>query len=138
MANTQAICNVYKTALFNGVHETGDTYKIALYTSSATLDKSTTAYSATNEISGTGYTATGATLTGRTVALATDLAYLTWDDPAWTTATFTANAALIYNDTEAGDAAICVLTFGGDVTVSGGTFTIDFPAVGATALLRIP
>jgi hypothetical protein len=138
MAITQAMCTSFKEDLFNKIQDLeADTIKIALYTSSATLGAATTAYSATNEISGTGYTAGGVTLTSATVATSGTTAYVDFDNPEWTTATFTARGALIYNDTTAGDNSVAVLDFGGDFTVSSGTFRVVFPAPGATAIIRI-
>jgi hypothetical protein len=138
MAITQAMCTSFKEDLFNKIQDLeADTIKIALYTSSATLGAATTAYSATNEISGTGYTAGGETLTSATVATSGTTAYVDFDNPEWTTATFTARGALIYNDTTAGDNSVAVLDFGGDFTVSSGTFRVVFPAPGATAIIRI-
>jgi hypothetical protein len=138
MAITQAMCTSFKEDLFNKLQDLeADTIKIALYTSSATLGAATTAYSATNEISGTGYTAGGETLTSATVATSGTTAYVDFDNPEWTTATFTARGALIYNDTTAGDNSVAVLDFGGDFTVSSGTFRVVFPAAGATAIIRI-
>jgi hypothetical protein len=138
MAITQAMCTSFKEDLFQKEQDLDtDTIKIALYTSSATLDASTTAYTATNEVSGTGYTAGGETLTGATIGTSGTTAYVDFDDPEWTSASFTARGALIYNDTTAGDNAVAVLDFGGDFTVSSGTFRIVFPAAGATAILRI-
>jgi hypothetical protein len=138
MAITQAMCTSFKEDLFNKIQDLeADTIKIALYTSSATLGAATTAYSATNEVSGTGYTAGGETLTSATVATSGTTAYVDFDNPEWTTATFTARGALIYNDTTAGDNSVAVLDFGGDFTVSSGTFRVVFPAPGATAIIRI-
>jgi hypothetical protein len=138
MAITQAMCTSFKEDLFNKIQDLeADTIKIALYTSSATLGAATTAYSATNEISGTGYTAGGETLTTATVATSGTTAYVDFDNPEWTTATFTARGALIYNDTTAGDNSVAVLDFGGDFTVSSGTFRVVFPAAGADAIIRI-
>jgi hypothetical protein len=138
MAITQAMCTSFKEDLFNKIQDLeADTIKIALYTSSATLGAATTAYSATNEISGTGYTAGGETLTNATVDTSGTTAYVDFDNPEWTTATFTARGALIYNDTTAGDNSVAVLDFGGDFTVSSGTFRVVFPAPGATAIIRI-
>ena len=138
MAITQAMCTSFKEDLFNKIQDLeADTIKIALYTSSATLGAATTAYSATNEISGTGYTAGGETLTSATVATSGTTAYVDFDNPEWTTATFTARGALIYNDTTAGDNSVAVLDFGGDFTVSSGTFRVVFPAAGADAIIRI-
>jgi hypothetical protein len=139
MAITQALCNSFKLDLLDGVHETGDTYKIALYTSSATLGAGTTAYTASNEVaSGNGYTTGGKTLTGRASSLDGTVAILDWTDPVWSAATFTARGALIYNDTAAGKNAIAVLDFGSDITATAGNFTVDLPAAAAaTSLVRV-
>ena len=138
MAITQAMCTSFKEDLFNKEQDLDtDTIKIALYTSSATLDASTTAYTTSNEITGTGYSAGGETLANSTVATSGTTAYVDFDNPEWTSASFTARGALIYNDTTAGDNAIAVLDFGGDFTVSSGTFRIVFPAPGGTAIIRI-
>ena len=144
MAITSAICTSFKVEILKGVHNftatTGNTFKIALYTSDATLGAGTTAYSATNEItnsSGTAYTAAGATLTSVTPALSTDTACCDFADLSFTSASFTANGCLIYNDTNA-DRAVCAIAFGGDKTVSSGTFTIQFPTADASnAIIRL-
>jgi hypothetical protein len=138
MAITQAMCTSFKEDLFQKEQDLDtDTIKIALYTSSATLDATTTAYTASGEVSGTGYTAGGVTLTGATIGTSGTTAYVDFDDPEWTSASFTTAGALIYNDTTAGDNSIAVLSFGGDFTVTAGTFRIVFPAPGAAAIIRI-
>jgi len=138
MAITQAMCTSFKEDLFQKEQDLDtDTIKIALYTSSATLDATTTAYTTSGEVSGTGYTAGGVTLTGATIGTSGTTAYVDFDDPEWTTASFTTAGALIYNDTTAGDNSIAVLSFGGDFTVTAGTFRIVFPAPGAAAIIRI-
>ena len=143
MAITQAMCTSFKSEILSDdLHDfLADTIKIALYTSSATLNATTTAYSTTNEISGTGYTAGGVTLSSKAVGTADTStsggkAHLDFANPTWTSATFTANGALIYNDTSS-DRAIAVLAFGGDFTVAGGTFEIVLPAAGASGIIRI-
>ena len=144
MAITSAICNTFKTEILKAVHNftasTGNTFNIALYTSSATLGAGTTAYSSSNEItnsSGSAYTAGGKALTSVTPALSTDTACCDFADISFTSASFTANGCLIYNDTNA-DRAVCAIAFGGDKTVSSGTFTIQFPTADASnAILRI-
>ena len=137
MAITQAMCTSFKSEILQEGHQLAtDTIKIALYTSSASLGATTTAYSSSNEVSGTGYTATGVTLTSAAVSTTGTTAHFDADDPTWTSASFTANGALIYNDTNS-DKAIAVLAFGGDFTVAGGTFKIVFPAAGSTAIIRI-
>ena len=142
MAISQAMCTSFKVELLTGTHDftnsTGDSFKIALYTSSATLDATTTAYTSSNEVSGTGYTATGNTLTNVTPTSSSTTAYTDFADTTWSSATITANGALIYNDTEAGDPAVCVLAFGGDKTSTNGDFTIQFPTADASnAIIRI-
>jgi hypothetical protein len=142
MAITSEICNSFKVEILTGVHNftasTGDTFNLALYTSSATLDKDTTAYDSTNEISGTGYTAKGNALTSVTPVLSTDTAVCDFANTSWTSASFTANGCLIFNDDAAGDPAVCAIAFGGDKTVTSGTFTIEFPAASAaTAIIGI-
>jgi len=144
MAITSAVCNSFKTEVLQALHNftasSGNDFKLALYTSSATLNKTTTAYSDTNEItntSGSAYTAGGIALTSVTPALSGDTACCDFADVSFTSASFTANGCLIYNDTQA-DKAVCVVAFGSDKTVSSGTFTIQFPAAGAsTAIVRI-
>ena len=145
MAITSAVCNTFKTEVLRAIHNftasSGNAFKLALYTSSATINKTTTAYSATDEISnasGSAYSAGGIALTSVTPALSTDTACCDFADVSFTSASFTANGCLIYNDTASGDPAVCAIAFGGDKTVSSGTFTIQFPAADASnAILRI-
>lgn len=139
MAITQAMCTSFKAEILDEQHDlAADTLKISLHTSSATLSAATTAYASSglNEVSGTGYTAGGATLSSTTVSTSGTTAYFDCADPSWTSASFTARGALIYNDTN-GDKAIAVLDFGGDFTVTSGTFTIVMPAAGTAAIIRI-
>ena len=141
MAISQAMCTSFKVELLQGVHNftasTGDTFKIALYTSSATLGASTTAYTVSNEVSGPGYTAGGNTLTNVTPTSSGTTAFTDFADTTWTTATITARGALIYNSTES-DKAVCVLDFGSDKTSTAGNFTIVFPTADASnAIIRI-
>lgn len=141
MAITQAMPTSFKQEILVGTHNfttsTGDTFKIALYTSSATLGAGTTAYSATNEVSGTGYTAGGNTLTTVTPTTSGTTALVDFADTSWSNASFTARGALIYNSSKS-NKAVAVLDFGGDKTVSAGTFTIQFPAADASnAIIRI-
>jgi hypothetical protein len=138
MAITQAMCTQFKKDVMLGLHDLdSDTIKIALYTSSASLDATTDTYTTSNEVSGAGYTAGGATLANASVIENGTSGCFDSDDPEWTSATFTARGALIYNDTD-GDRAIAVLDFGGDFSVAGGTFKIVFPAQTAnTAIVRI-
>ena len=144
MAISSAICNSFKQEILVGTHNftasSGNAFKIALYTSSASLGASTTAYSATNKISntsGSAYSAGGETITSVTPVLDGSTAVCDFADVSWSSASFTANGCLIYNDTQS-DKAVCVVAFGGDKTVSSGTFTIQFPAAAAsTAIVRI-
>lgn len=142
MAITQAVANSFKTQVLTATHNftatTGNTFKIALFTNSATLNKSTTVYDSTdNEVTGTGYTAGGNTLTSVTPALSTDTAVCDFSDSSWSTATITARGALIYNSS-ASNKAVVALDFGGDKTSTAGTFTIQFPAADASnAILRL-
>lgn len=148
MAITQAMCTSFKVQILNGIHAfgttvvragtTADTFKIALYTSSATLGATTTAYSGTNEVSGTNYTPGGNTLTTIAPTSSGTTAYLDFNDTTWSASTITANGCLIYNDTQTGDPAVAVLAFGGDKTSTAGDFTIQFPTADATnAIIRI-
>ena len=143
MAITQAMCTSFKQALLDGEmdfsSDTSQVFKIALYTSSATLGAATTAYSVTNEVSGTGYTAGGNTLTISTNPTTSGTtAFLDFADTTWAAATITARGALIYKADGAGDPAIAVLDFGSDKTSTAGDFTIQFPTADASnAILRI-
>lgn len=141
MAITQAMCTSFKVELMQGTHNFnasgGDSFKIALYTSAATLGAGTTAYTASNEVAGAGYTAGGNTLTRVDPASSGTTAFIDFADTSWTGASFTARGALIYNATDA-NRAVCVLDFGSDKTVSDGTFTIQFPTPdAANAIVRI-
>ena len=132
------MCTSFKKELFEATHDfTSDTFKIALFTSSANLGASTTAYSTSNEISGSGYSAGGVALT--VVAPTTDgtSAFVDFNDPSWTSASFTANGALVYNSSKS-NKAVAAFAFGGDQTVSSGTFAITIPAAASgTAVVRI-
>jgi len=144
MAISSAICTSFKQEILVGTHNftatSGDTFKIALFTSDASLGAGTTAYSTSNEItnsSGTAYTAGGATLTSVTPTTSGTTAICDFSDVSYTSASFTANGALIYNDDQS-DKAVAVIAFGGDKTVSSGTFTIQFPTADASnAIIRI-
>lgn len=141
MAITSALCTSFKQEILVGTHDftasTGDSFKAALYTSSASLGASTAAYSSTNEVSGTGYTAAGAALTSVTPTTSGTTAFCDFSDVSWSSATFTANGMLIYNDTES-DKAVSVHAFGADKSVSSGTFTVQFPTADSTsAIIRI-
>mgnify|MGYP003625312896 FL=1 len=141
MAISQAMCTSFKKELLEAVHNFknsgGDTFKIALYTSSASLGAATTAYSTTNEISGTGYTAGGNTLTRVDPSSSGTTGFTDFANTTWSSATITARGALIYNDTDS-DKAVAVLDFGADKTSTAGDFTIQFPAADASnAIIRI-
>ena len=150
MAISQAMCTSFKVELLSGGHNfnttnvarssnTQDVFKIALFTSSATLGASTTAYSTSNEVPSTGnYSAGGNTLTVSQVPTSTSTtAWLDFADTTWSAATITANGALIYNSTNS-DTAVAVLAFGGDKTSTNGDFTIQFPAADSSnAIIRI-
>ena len=137
MAISQAMCTSFKSEILQEGHNLAtDTLKIALYTSSASLGAGTTAFTTSNEISGTGYSSGGVTLTNPAVSTTGTTAHFDADDPPWTSASFTANGALIYNSSNS-NKAIAVLAFGGDFTVSSGTFRIVFPAAGTTGIIRI-
>ena len=149
MAITSAITSTFKRDLLKGKHDFqssgGHTFKIALFTSSASLGASTEDYSTSNEItnsSGTAYTAGGATLTNAGVSLSSTTAFTDFDDVSFTSASFTANGALIYNTTTDGGSsttdAVAVIAFGADKTVTSGTFTIQFPTADASnAIIRL-
>ena len=149
MAISQAVCNVFKQELLKGNHDFDGTgsvaYYIALYTSSANLGATTTAYSTSNEVtnsSGTAYTAGGKALTSPTVTggSGTATAFVDFADVSWTSASFTANGALIYRQDGGAPTndAVVVLAFGGDFTASNGTFTIQFPtAGGGSEIIRL-
>ena len=145
MAISSAICNTFKTEVLKAVHNftasSGNSFKLALYTSSASLGAGTTAYATTNEISntsGSAYSAGGKVVVSVTPALDGSTACCDFADISFTSASFTANGCLIYNDTASGDPGVCVVAFGGDKTVSSGTFTIQFPAADASnAIVRI-
>ena len=149
MAISSAICTSFKQEILVGTHNftasSGNTFKIALYTSSASLGAGTTAYSTSNEISntsGSAYSAGGATLSNNGVSLSSTTAFTDFDDVTYTSASFTANGALIYNTTTDGGSgttnAVAVIAFGGDKTATNGTFTIQFPTADASsAIIRL-
>jgi hypothetical protein len=143
MAITQAMCTSFKVGILDGTFDfssgTSQVFKIALYTSSATLDATTTAYSATNEVSGTGYSAGGNTLTISTNPTSSGTtAFLDFADTTWSTATITARGAVIYLADGATDPAVAVLDFGSDKISTAGDFTIQFPTADASnAIVRI-
>jgi hypothetical protein len=135
------MCTSFKKELLEGLHDFnasgGNTFKLALYTSSATLNAATTAYATTNEISGTGYSAGGGTLTNVDPTTSSTTAFCDFNDLTFSTATITARGALIYNSTN-GNRAVVVLDFGADKTSTAGNFTIVFPTADASnAIIRI-
>jgi hypothetical protein len=135
---TQALCSSFKQQILLGEHDLDtDVIKLALYTSAATLSAATTAYSTSDEVVGTGYTAGGNTLTGATVSLSGTTAYVDFSDTTWSTATITARGALMYNSSKS-NKAIAVLDFGADKTSTAGDFTVQFPTNDASsAIVRI-
>lgn len=143
MAISQAMCTSFKVGILDGDFDfssgTSQVFKIALYTSSATLDASTTAYSTSNEVVGTGYTAGGNTLTISTNPTSSGTtAYLSFSNTTWSTATITARGALIYLANGTTNPTVAVLDFGGDKTSTAGDFTINFPtADSSSAIIRI-
>ena len=138
MAISQSLCSSFKQQILLGEHDLDtDVIKIALYTSSATLGASTTAYTTADEVVGAGYTAGGNTLTGATVSLSGTTAFVDFDDTTWSAATITARGALIYNSSKS-NKAIAVLDFGSDKTSTSGDFTVQFPTNDASsAIVRI-
>ena len=144
MAITSAICTSFKVELLKGTHNftatTGNTFKIALYDSDATLGAGTTAFTTSEEItntSGTAYTSGGATLTSVTPVADSTTAVCDFADVSFSSASFTANGTLIYNSSES-NAAVCAIAFGSDKTATNGTFTIQFPTADATnAIIRL-
>ena len=140
------MCTSFKKELLEGKHDFnatgGHTFKIALFTSSATLDATTTDYTVSNEVSGSGYTAGGNTLTNIDPTTSGTTAFTDFADTTWSSATITANGALIYNSTTDGGStttnAVCALAFGGDKTSTNGDFVIQFPTADASnAIIRI-
>jgi hypothetical protein len=146
LAISQAMCTSFKDELLEGVHDFrssgGDTFKLALYTSSADLSAATTAYSSSNEVANSGsYSAGGGSLTNISPTTSGTTAFTDFDDLSFTSATITARGALIYNTTPAHtytNPSVAVLDFGGDKISTAGTFTIQFPAADSTnAIIRI-
>ena len=140
---TSAVCNVFKRDVMTGTHNFtnpgGNSFKLSMYTSSATLGKSTTSFTTDNQVSATGqYASGGSALTNAGTSLSSDTALVDFADLSFTGVTLTARGALIYNDTASGDPAVCVLNFGSDKTATSGTFTIQFPAfTSSAAVIRI-
>jgi len=145
MGITSAVCNSFKQEILEAEHNftasTGNTFNLALYDSGADLSKTTTAYTSSEEItntSGSAYSAKGNALTSVTPVLDSDTAVCDFADTSWTSASFTARGCLIFNDSHASDASVCAIDFGGDKTVTSGTFTVEFPAAAAsTAIIQL-
>ena len=148
MAITQAICNSFKKEVLFGAHDfdasSGDTFKLALFTSDASLSSTTTAFSSSNESSGTNYSSGGSSLTSIDPALSSTTAVCDFANLTFSNVSVTARGALIYNSTpnttsiSLTNPAVCVLDFGGDITATAGDFLITFPAAGAsTAIIRL-
>ena len=142
MAITSAVCNSFKTEVLKAVHnftESANEFKLALYTSSATLNKSTTAYTSSNEVAnGNGYTTKGNALTSVTPVADSTTAVCDFADTSFTSASFTARGCMIFNDSASGDPSCVIVDFGSDKTVTSGTFTIQFPTADASnAIIRI-
>jgi hypothetical protein len=142
MAITSAVCTSFKVELLKGVHNftasSGDTFNLALYTSSASLGAATTAYTTSEEVSGSGYTAKGNALTSVTPVASSTTAVCDFSDTSFTSASFTARGCMIFNDSASGDPSCVIIDFGSDKTVTSGTFTIQFPtADSSNAIIRI-
>jgi|TARA_R100001460_G_scaffold33712_5_gene65889 hypothetical protein len=136
------MCTSFKKELLEGVHNFknsgGNTFKLAMYTNSASFTAATTAYTTSNEISGTGYTAGGGTLTRVDPTTSSTTAFTDFSDLTFSSSSLTARGALIYNDSASGDPTVVVLDFGADKSSSSGDFTIVFPAADASnAIIRI-
>ena len=139
---TNAIANSFKGQILRAIHDftvsTGNTFKLAMYQTDATLGASTTSYTSSQEVSSSGYTAGGKALVNSGVLVTGAVAFTNFSNVSFTGVTLTARGALIYNDTAAGDPAVCVLDFGGDKTATAGTFTVQFPAFQTdSAIIRI-
>jgi hypothetical protein len=142
MAISQAMCTSFKKELLEAKHNFlnsgGNTFNLALYTSSASLGAGTTAYTTSNEVSGTNYTAKGASLTRVDPSTSGTTALTDFSDLTFSNVTLTARGALIFNDTASGDPSVCVLDFGADKSASSGDFTVVFPtADSSNAIIRI-
>jgi len=136
------MCTSFKQELLTGTHNftnsTGNTFNIALYTNSASFTASTTAYTATNEVTGSGYTAKGNALVNVTPTTGGTTAFTDFADSTWSTATITARGAMIFNDSASGDPSVVILDFGGDKTSTAGEFKIVMPTADSTnAIIRI-
>ena len=142
MAIDTALPTTFKVEILKGVHNftasSGNTFKMALYTSSASLGAATTAYTTSNEVSGTNYTAKGNTLTSVTPVASSTTAVCDFADTTWSNATITARGAMIFNESASGDPAVAILNFGADKTSTAGNFVVSFPTADASnAIIRI-
>ncbi len=142
MAITQAMCTSFKVELLKGVHDftasTGNTFNMALYQSTASLDATTTAYTTSGEASGTGYSAKGAALTSVTPVASGTTAVGDFADLTFSSVSITARGGMIFNETATGDPSVVILDFGADKTATAGDMTITFPTASATAaIIRI-
>jgi hypothetical protein len=136
------MCTSFKVEILKAVHNftnsTGNTFNIAMYTNSASFTAATTAYTATNEVSGTAYVAKGNTLVNVTPTSSSTTALTDFSDSTWSSSTITARGAMIFNDTASGDPSVVILDFGSDKSSSSGDFTIVFPTADASsAIIRI-
>ncbi len=137
MAITTAISNQFKQDVLDGVHAAGDSYMMALYNSSASLDATTATYTPTNEVSGTGYTAGGQALTGRASSMSSGTGYVSWNNPSWANSTISARGAMIYNASKS-NKVLAVFDFGALVSSTNGNFVVQFPVAGpSTAIIRL-
>ena len=139
MSIVQCLTASFKQELLEGIHDfsdTGDTFKIALYTNASDISSATTVYTTTNEVVGTGYTAGGATLTNLGVTLSGTTAFTSWADYTWSNSTLTTAGALIYNASK-GNRSVAVLNFGGSYSTSAAPFTVTFPANNSTTAVVI-
>ena len=134
---TNAIANSFKGQILRAIHNftasTGNTFKLAMYTTNATLGASTTSFTTASQVSSSGYTSGGKALVNSGVKVSGAVAITNFANVSFTGVTLTAQGALIYNDTAAGDPAVCVLDFGGPKTATAGTFTVQFPAFTTSA-----
>jgi|TARA_R110000787_G_scaffold179775_1_gene291818 hypothetical protein len=142
MAIDTALPTTFKVEILKGVHNftasSGNTFKMALYTSSASLGATTAAYTTSNEVSGTNYTAKGNTLTSVTPVASSTTAVCDFADTTWSNATITARGAMIFNESASGDPAVAILNFGADKTSTAGNFVVSFPTADASnAIIRI-
>lgn len=126
------VCNSFKQEILQGIHQPGDTYFFALYSSGASISSSTTAYTTSGEVSGSGYTAGGVALLNPVYTLDTGVAILSFDNPSWSNATITARGGLIYNSSKS-NKAVVVVDFGSDIISTAGLFQVFFPAATAAA-----